>query len=136
MAAKKISEIDAYYFNFHIPATFAEYLNDVEKHSYEKLTEDWWRSMAEEYVPQINADDANIEEIKKAIFDKAMAHFPEKFLTEAQNKELLELVGEAIQAFIDRFKRVCYCGDRLCEFDCGVQSCGMCIDCCRCPSYW
>ena len=28
---------------------------------------------------------------------------------------------------------ICYCGDKACEFDCGVLWCG-CIDCCRCAA--
>ena len=32
--------------------------------------------------------------------------------------------------------RVHYCGDRECDWGCGVQSCGGCIDVCRCDRYF
>lgn len=29
-------------------------------------------------------------------------------------------------------KSCCYCGDPSCDFDCGTQYCGVCIDKCKC----
>lgn len=111
MATQKISQTDMFYFNFHIISTFAEYLNNIEQRSYEKLTDDWWHNMAEKYIPLMNADDRNIKEIKKNIFDEVMNHFPKKFLTKKQNTQLFKFLGDAICAY---------------------------IDCCRCPdsNYW
>jgi hypothetical protein len=131
-----ISTTDLHYFKFHIVATFAEYLNDVEKCCYQKLTDDWWENCAKEFVPTLNDTTANLNETQKKLYTKVMSEFRENLLTETQTKELTEQVEMACQAFIDRYKPVCYCGDRTCDFDCGVQSCGMCIDCCRCYKYW
>jgi hypothetical protein len=116
MATQKISQTDMFYFNFHIISTFAEYLNNIEQRSYEKLTDDWWYNMAEKYIPLMNADDRNIKEIKKNIFDEVMNHFPKKFLTKKQNTQLFKFLGDAICAYIDSYKVVCYCGERRAVF--------------------
>ncbi len=33
-------------------------------------------------------------------------------------------------------KSICYCKDEECDWGCGVQSCGGCIDVCRCDRYF
>ncbi len=136
MAAQNIYTVDAYYFNYYLISAVSEYLNNVEQHSYQKLTDDWWQSIAEEFIPQFNADNKNLECIQNTIFDKVIDCFPEKFLTEDQAKELFEQIGSAIDAFIDRNRSICFCGDTECDFQCGTQSCGVCIDCCRCRDYY
>ena len=125
-----------HYFNFHIVATFAEYLNDVKQHCYEKLTDDWWNDCFHHFSPLIFDDTQKIDDTQKAVFDKVMNEFSKELLTEAQKKELNEFLGEAIIAYKDRFTIRCHCKIIGCDGDCGVQSCGRCIDCCRCPMYW
>jgi hypothetical protein len=125
--------LENHYFQFHIVATFAEFLNDVEQHSYEFLNDaDWLEDCAKEFIPIICDKTQKLEDTQKKLFEKVMSKFPEKFLTEAQTNELLEQVGAAIQAYIGRFNTICYCRDPECDFDCGVQRCGSCIDVCRC----
>jgi hypothetical protein len=131
-----LSAIDNHYFNFHIVSTFAEYLNDVEKNCYKKLTDEWWQNCAKEFVPLIRDETQKLEDTQKKLFEQVMSKFPENFLTEAQTKELTEQVGMAIKTLIDRYTPTCYCGDKSCDGDCGVQSCGFCIDCCRCYKYY
>jgi hypothetical protein len=136
MASNDISSVDNHYFQFHIVSTFSEFLNDIEKNSYMKLDDAWWNTCAKEFIPIILDETQKLEDTQKKLFEKVMSEFPKKFLTETQANELLEQVGMAIQAYIDRFKPVCYCRDPNCDFDCGVQSCGSCIDVCRCYKYW
>jgi hypothetical protein len=132
-----LSAVDYHYFQFHIVATFAEYLNDVEQHSYQKLDDgEWWEDCAKEFIPLIRDETQKLEDTQKKLFEKVMSKFPKNFLTEAQTKELSEQLGMAINTFIDRSTPACYCGDKSCDGDCGVQSCGFCIDCCRCYKYW
>ena len=133
---RQLSMFDLHYFHFHIEATFSEYLNNIQQHCYEKLDNSWWETCANEFVPILIDGTQKVEDIQKRIFEKVMAEFPEKFLTKEQSAELLEQVGGACQAFIDRYIPVCYCGDRTCDGECGVQHCGICIDCCRCYKYW
>lgn len=105
MTSKNISTLDKHYFQFHIVATFAEFLNDIEQHSYETLDDgEWWEECAKEFIPIISDKTQKLEDTQKKLFQKVMSKFPEKFLSEAQTKELLEYVGLA------------------------VQSCGICID--------
>jgi hypothetical protein len=33
-------------------------------------------------------------------------------------------------------KSICYCKDEECDWGCGVQSCGGCIDVCRCDRWF
>lgn len=124
------------YFNFHIVATFAEYLNDVEQHCYEKLTDNWWKNCFNEFNPIIFNEGENDEETQSKLFTKVMSEFSKDLLTEAQKKELNTQLGDAIYAFKERFSIKCVCGIDCCDGDCGVQPCGMCIDVCRCYKYW
>jgi hypothetical protein len=136
MASKNISILDNHYFQFHIVPTFAEYLNDVEHHSYETLDDGvWWEDCAKEFIPIMCDKEQKLEDTQKKLVEQVMSKFPENFLTEAQTKELSEQVGMAIQEFIDRHNPNCYCRDKSCDGDCGVMSCGVCIDCCRCHCY-
>lgn len=124
------------YFDFHIVATFAEYLNDVEQHCYEKLTDDWWKTCSNEIIPMIFDNEQNADETHNTLFTKVMSEFSKDLLTEAQKKELNTQLRDAICAFKDRFTEKCYCRNDSCSGDCGAQSCGMCIDVCRCSRYW
>jgi hypothetical protein len=56
---------------------------------------------------------------------------------DAKAKGLLTVVisaeGLEIEAELgEETDRPHYCGDERCEWDCGVQECGYCIDVCRC----
>lgn len=129
------SEIYFYYFNFHIVSTFAEYLNDVEQHCYDKLTSDWWRDCFNEFSPLIFQEETKIDETKKTLFSKVMAEFSKDLLTDTQTKELNTQMNMAVDAYIYRFTDPCACGICGCYGDCGVMSCG-CIDVCRCYKFW
>jgi hypothetical protein len=131
MTEQYISAVDNHYFQFHIVATFAEYLNNIEQHSYETLDDGvWWENCAKEFIPIICDKTQKLEDTQKKLVEQVMSKFPDNFLTETQTKELSEQVGMAIQTLIDRLNPTCYCGDRDCEWNCGVLDCG-CIDVCR-----
>jgi hypothetical protein len=125
-----ISAVDNYYFQFHIVATFAEYLNNIGRYNYQTLNDISWEDRANEFIPILDDKNQNIEDTQKKLFDIVMAEFPKNFLTYNQSNELLDQVGMACQNFIKRNDFKCYCGDSDCEADCGVLDCG-CIDMCR-----
>lgn len=130
MADQYISAVDNHYFQYHIVATFAEYLNNIEQHSYLKLNDLDWEACCNEFIPILKDKKKELGNTPKNIFDKTMAKFPKDFLTEDQSNELLIQVEKACQDFINCYNPVCYCGDKDCEWDCGVLDCG-CIDICR-----
>ena len=131
-----ISAVDTHYFHYYVVATFAEYLNNIQQHSYQTLNDVEWEACTNEFIPILNDEKRELGDTPKNIFDKVMAKFHKDFLTEDQNKELLSHVERACQDYIDRHTPTCYCRDRSCDGDCGIQACGMCIDCCRCYKYW
>jgi hypothetical protein len=97
-----LSAVDNHYFQYNIIATFAEYLNDVEQHSYEILDDGlWWEDCAREFIPIIRDETQKLEDTQKKLFEKVMSKFPEKFLTEAQTKELSEQLESACKDFIN-----------------------------------
>ena len=55
------------------------------------------------------------------------------------NKNYVGVISEsgiAVEAEVgEETERPHYCGDDTCEWDCGYQSCGVCIDVCRCNDY-
>ena len=135
MAQQDISALDYDHFRYHIIATFAHFLNNIKQYSYKKLNNNWWKICAKEFVPILDDKGQTLEDTQKKLFDRVMAEFPIDFLTEAQSNKLLSLLGIVCQNFIGRPTFTCYCGDRGCDGDCGVQSCGSCIDVCRCNKY-
>ena len=136
------SPVDFRHFNFHIVAVFAEYFNDVEKNSYLKLTEEWWLELHADVCTLLDKEGDNKETDNKSaeaqdyIWKKVMAEFSKDFLNKKQVKELKEQLSDAFSAYEVYRRPAHYCGDPGCEGDCGVQQCGVCIDCCRCPMYW
>jgi len=124
-------------FDFHIVATVAEYTNNVEQHSYLRLSDEWWQARYAEVVAVIDSPDVKLSEVTKMILDKILAEFPENFLTAEQTAELSEELYMAVSAFHTlRNLFECNCGSLLCPGDCGYQQCGMCIDTCRCAMWW
>jgi hypothetical protein len=137
--------VDFRHFNFHIVAVFAEYFNDVEQYSYMKLTEEWWLELHAEVCTLLDGEDElndKNEPVNKSaetqdyIWEKVLAEFKKDFLNEKQVEELKEQLSDAFSAYKVYRRPAHYCGDPSCDGDCGVQQCGVCIDCCRCPMYW
>jgi hypothetical protein len=127
---------EVYYFNYYIVAAFAEFLNNIEKGSYKNLTDEWWEDCGSDYLPMITTGQYDVPTVSNTLLDRVLAEFPTDFLTAAQKEELYYIVKEALEAFNNRYTPLCYCGYSDCDGDCGTQSCGVCIDCCRCDKYW
>lgn len=117
-------------FNYYIAGTFAEFLNDIQQHSYKKLTDTWWRTCYTELKGLIYNPDTDTKEIQKKILDMVLAEFPKTMLTDEQITALTSELSHVYKAYDNFVHPVHYCGDRDCDWDCGVLSCG-CIDCCR-----
>lgn len=134
MTTNEINQSDLHYFYFHIVSTFLEYLNTGELKRYKKIPDEIWMTYAKEFIPLIKSQDLKIEETKQSLFDKVMSHFDKNNLSDEGKKELLQQLSRAILALSSYHKPICNCGVPSCDWECGVQSCGVCIDCCRC--YW
>ncbi len=52
-------------------------------------------------------------------------------ITAEKDAQLEASITKGWAAFIAE-RPVHYCGDAECDGECGVQPCGVCIDCCRC----
>lgn len=87
------------HFNYKVVATFSEYLNDVEQHSYDELTDDWWLSLFSELDVIDNVTDCDTSEIQKNILNCVLAKFPKSFLTDEQIVELKNNLNEAYNEF-------------------------------------
>jgi hypothetical protein len=98
-----------------------------------------WRKSGEDYdesdlwdlykqCKTFKADKMNAEEHIKAAL-KVMIN--DVTLTAEQDKTVAALVKSGWAAFIAE-SPVHYCGEEECDGECGVQQCGVCIDCCRC----
>lgn len=124
------------WFNYNITPLFCECLNDVEQHSYDRLTDAWWLALFRE-LDIISNLEGDSEEIQKQIIEKVLAEFTEGFLTKEQTDELKKSLVACYEGFIAVVVGpLHYCRIAGCRGDCGIQSCGICIDCCRCPMYW
>lgn len=123
-------------FNYYIVGTFAEVLNEIEQHSYEKLTDDWWKACHAEVKTLIQPPDVETEDIQQKILDKVLAEFPKDMMTAEQITMLKKILDSSYKAYYNTIHPVHYCGDWKCDWDCGVQSCGGCIDTCRCDAYY
>lgn len=125
------------WFNYNVTPLFCEVLNDIEQHSYEKLDDEWWLTMFRELDIINKLDEGDTSETEKKIMEKVTGEFAKDFFTEAQLNELKKGLNAVYESFI--FVVVGpphYCRIPGCDGDCGVQPCGICIDCCRCPMYW
>lgn len=124
------------WFNYNIVGMFCEYLNDVEHHSYDKLTDNWWLTIFRE-LDIINNAEKNSEDIQKNILEKVQAEFSKDFLTKEQLDELKKNLQDSYQSFIiENTTPIHHCRIPGCDGDCGIQSCGICIDYCSCYRYW
>ena len=117
-------------FNYYIVAAFSEFLNDIEQHSYEKLTDNWWQTCHKEIESIIMDSDVMPTDIKNILVDKVINEFATNFLTQDQTKALKDLIYKPFEAYYIKYHRVHYCDDIDCQWDCGVLDCG-CIDLCR-----
>ena len=88
------------YFNYHIVAMFCEYLNDVQQHSYDDLTDDWWRALFSELNIIDTLADCDTSDTEKKILDRVLAKFPNDFLTEQQTNEMKTYLKEEYVKFI------------------------------------
>lgn len=132
MSVQNITVFESHYFNYYIVSAFAEFLNNVEQSCYERLTDDWWHIISLVYIPKLKKDNADLDSISNKLFKRIMSEFSNDLLTEAQSKKLLKSVGNAVKAYSERLNPICYCRDPDCDWGCGVQRCGECIDVCRC----
>jgi hypothetical protein len=73
-------------------------------------------------------DGMNAEEHIKASLKVMIS---DVILTAKQEEKVAALIKSGWAAFIGETP-VHYCGDEGCDGECGVQPCGVCIDCCRC----
>ncbi len=138
-----LPDIDFYHFTYYIATAFIEYLESVNINPYKQLDEDWWHSIATEFVPIIDSNNISDEEenIHTTLYNKVMAEL-DNALTKEQKDALtfkrdaiLEKIRLSILGFINRNIRICYCGDEDCDWSCGVQICGCCIDSIKCDYY-
>lgn len=121
-------------FQFYIVAAAAEYINDIEHHSYEKLTEEWGRRCYDHVIETIErSDPITFEGITMLILHSVLEEFSEGFLTDDQKEELADQIDIATRAFYMNHNVVkCNCGNIQCDGNCGCLPCGECIDVCRC----
>lgn len=127
-----ITSTEFFYFNYYIISAFAEFLNNIEQHSYNIITDTWWRECCAELVILVRDNENCTDDIHIQLTNKVMAEVPHIILDKKQRKELLSEIKLGCKSFIKRLNFTHYCGDPKCDWGCGVQSCGGCIDVCRC----
>jgi hypothetical protein len=121
-------------FNYHIRSTVTEYLNNIQQHSHENLTEFWWTEQFNMVCELIKNKTSPII-IQDKIIENALRILPENLLDSQQINQLYEFMNVAFASFIDSSYRTHFCNIQSCVGDCGYQSCGICIDVCRCATY-
>lgn len=117
-------------FTYYIVSAFSEFLNDIQQHSYEKLTDKWWQSCHTEIESIIMDSNVIPTDIKNILVDRVINEFSKDFLTQEQTKALKNLIYKPFRSYYIKYHNIHYCGDIDCYYDCGVISCG-CIDLCR-----
>lgn len=86
-------------FSYNIIGMFCEYLNDIEQHSYDKLTDDWWLALfCELDITNKVEDDSG--EIQKKILQSVLAKFSNDFFTQKHTEYLKENLESAYKSFI------------------------------------
>jgi hypothetical protein len=132
-----LSNIDFYHFTYYIVTTFARCFENICDEYHTLLNDKWWYNIAEEFVPIIESD----EEVYSKLYERVMTEL-ESILTNEQKVEIylnrdctLEQIKSSIYGFNRRNISVCYCGDEDCDWTCGVQPCGCCIDSIKCDYY-
>jgi hypothetical protein len=86
-------------FKYNIVGAFVEYLNDVQQHSYDKLTTEWWSQLHNEIQHHLSS--RKTKYIQRIIFNRVLSRFPEDFLTIRQKNELLMILNEAVGNYLD-----------------------------------
>jgi hypothetical protein len=133
----QLKTVDYSDFEFHIVATIAEFINDIEQHSYEKLTPEWWNVCYNNTVQMLEKEDVILADVTRKILDSVKQELKSDLLTQAKCAELSEQLHMAVTAFYTiRNLFECNCGRFLCDGQCGYQDCGLCIDVCRCHKWW
>lgn len=117
-------------FQYYIVGLFAEVLNDIEQHSYQKLTDKWWFDVYTEIRTMLEKPDANKDDIQKVVLEKVLNEFPKDMIKDDQLVDLKKTLERACKDYYYMLYPICYCGHDDCEWDCGVLWCG-CIDVCR-----
>jgi hypothetical protein len=119
-------------FNYYIVGSVVEFINNVEQHSYEKLTENWWINCFKT-VTQYN--NIPTEVVKLMLVNRVLNVFPKLYKNDLYMNDLYEQISHAYDNFLDACEMKHNCGLKECDGECGVQPCGVCIDCCRCDIY-
>jgi hypothetical protein len=123
------------HFNYFVAGAVCEFLNNVEQHSYEPLNRNWWINCFS-LVSAIDDDDTHMKEI---ILNSVLETIPKKLAI--LRDELSEVITFGVKDFLKKCKHIQYCntthncGFSACDGLCGVQPCGVCVDCCRCDTY-
>ncbi len=100
MATNDYHELVFSRFNYYIVAMFCEYLNDVSQHSYDDLTDDWWRELFSELNIVDTLADCDTSDTEKKILDRVLTKLPDNFLTDEQTNEMSKYLKEEYVKFI------------------------------------
>jgi hypothetical protein len=119
-------------YNNHIVSTVYSIINGIKHDITLRLNDTFWMNCYKALIERINEDDEdNCRFIIKTIDDM----FPQNTLTKKHKSDLMKSLMEEYPVFMTAHlhpNTICYCGDAGCDWGCGVQSCGGCIDVCRC----
>lgn len=114
-------------FNYYIVGSVEEFINGSDQQSYVKLNENWWINCFKSVTRYNNIP---TEVIKLMLVNRVLNVFPNLY-----KNDLYEQISYAYDNFSDACEMKHYCGIKECDGECGVQPCGVCIDCCRCDVY-
>ncbi len=123
------------HFNYYVAGAVCEFLNNVEQHSYEPLNRNWWINCFS-LVSAIDDDETHMKEI---ILNSVLEAIPKRL--GILRDELSEVIIFGVNEFSKKCKQIHHsntthnCGFSDCDGMCGVQPCGVCVDCCRCDTY-
>jgi hypothetical protein len=123
--------IKFHHFNYHIVGYVVEFLNDIEKYSYDTFSEEWWMDCFMKILH--NKENLDPNDTQKILLTKILNKLPNQLINTEKLNRLLEI---AVNEYFEHSENTTHlCGFRECDGNCGIQSCGVCIDCCRCYTY-